>query len=163
MFKFRFIALVVFLQLAFATSVYARDFDWLQQLSIEAQADPSGFVARLSTRFHIGDAEVRAVINNVGNQADAYMVMRLAEMSHHPVAYVSEQYRDNKRRGWGVLAKRLGIKPGSRAFHALKAGHDLDTGMRDAGPGRGNGHGHGNGRGRGKGNHENRGHGHDED
>ena len=161
MFKLRFVALVVFLQLAFATSVYARDFDWLKQLTIEAQADPSGFVARLSTRFHIGDAEVRAVINNVGNQADAYMVMRLAEMSHHPVAYVSERYQESRHRGWGVLAKQLGIKPGSREFHALKAGHDLD--MRDEGMGRGKGHGRGNGHGRSKGQRENRGHGHDED
>lgn len=161
MLKLRFIALVALLQLAFSAQVYARDFDWLNQLSIEAQADPSGFVARLSTRFHIGDAEVRAVIDNVGNQADAYVVMRLAEMSHHPVAYVSERYQVNRHRGWGVLAKQLGIKPGSREFHALKAGHDL--GMRDEDMGRGKGHGRGNGHGRGKGQRENRGHGHDED
>ena len=28
-------------------------------------------------------------------------------------------------KGWGNLAKTLGIKPGSREFHALKRGHDL--------------------------------------
>jgi len=35
-------------------------------------------------------------------------------------------YQGRKGNGWGVLAKQLGIKPGSDAFKALKAGHDLD-------------------------------------
>lgn len=162
MFKLRFIALVVLLQLAFATSVSAGDFDWLQQMSIEAQADPSGFVARLSTRFKIGDAQVSAVIDNIGNQADAYMVMRLAEMSHHQVEYVAARYRQNKHRGWGVLAKQLGIKPGSREFHALKAGNELWVAPVQS-QSKGNGHGRGNGQGNGKNKHGQRGHGHDED
>jgi hypothetical protein len=38
---------------------------------------------------------------------------------------VIEQYRSSKGKGWGVLAKSLGIKPGSKEFHALKNGHDL--------------------------------------
>lgn len=157
MHKFRFFAVAVVLQLAFTAQVHARDFDWLKQMSIEAQADPSGFSARLSTRFHIGGAEVQAVISNVGGRrADAYMVLRLAEMSHQPVAYVTRRYREDRHQGWGVLARHLGIKPGSRAFHALKAGHDLGPGMRVEE--RGHGHGHGNGRskhgrGHGRGNH----------
>lgn len=120
--------LVLFLQFTFGTAVLAKDFDWMRQLSIEAQADPSGFIARVATRFRVGDAEVRAVIDTIGGHADAYMVMRLAEMSHHPVGYVSERYPNYKTKGWGALAKSLGIKPGSKEFHALKAGHDLDFG-----------------------------------
>jgi len=136
---------VLLFQLVFASQVFARDFDWLNQLSIEAQADPSGFVARLSTRFHIGNTQVETVIDNIGNQADAYMVFRLAEMSHRPVTYVTERYRANRHQGWGVLAKQLGIKPGSREFHALKAGHDLGMEMRDDDMTKVHGHGHGKG------------------
>lgn len=54
------------------------------------------------------------------------MVMRLGEMSGHNVEFVTEHYKENKRKGWGVLARSLGIKPGSRAFKALKRGHDLN-------------------------------------
>jgi len=128
MFSIRSLILVLFLQLVFVTNVFARDFDWLKQLSVEAQADPAGFVARVATRFHVGNAEVQAVVDNIGGHADAYMVMRLAEMSHHPVAYVSERYPEYRKKGWGSFAKSLGIKPGSKEFHALKAGHDLDFG-----------------------------------
>lgn len=150
--KLSLVFLAVFVQMFLASQVLARDFDWLNQLSIEAQADPSGFVARLSTRFHIGDAQVEAVIDNVGGQADAYVVLRLAEMSHKPVAYVTERYRANRHQGWGVLARQLGIKPGSRAFHALKAGHDLGPGLHGNDMGKGQGHGRGHGHGRGNGN-----------
>lgn len=105
--------------------VSAGDFDWLRSLSAEAQNNPDGLRARLATRFNIGDAEVQAVISNIGGHADAYMVLRLAEMSHRPVVDVTDHYRSSKPQGWGNFAKSLGIKPGSREFHALKAGHDL--------------------------------------
>jgi hypothetical protein len=108
--------------------VRAGDFDWLKNLSIQAQADPSGFNATLATRFKIGDIEVNAVISDVTDPADAYMVLRLGEMASKPTGYVIEQYKAGKNQGWGVLAKSLGIKPGSEEFKALKLGHDLQGG-----------------------------------
>ena len=39
-----------------------------------------------------------------------------------PPEHVVDQYRKNKGQGWGVIAKSLGIKPGSAEFHALKEG-----------------------------------------
>ena len=121
--KFKYLSVVAILLIA--VSVQASEFGWLDALSLEARADESGFRTRLATRFHIGDVKVRAVIGDVGGHADAYMVLRLAEMSHMPVERVIEHYHDHKGRGWGVLAKSLGIKPGSREFHALKRGHDM--------------------------------------
>jgi hypothetical protein len=106
--------------------VNAGDFGWLEQLSIEAKSDGSGFRTRLATRFKIGEVKVKAVISDTGNGADAYMVMRLGEMSGHNVEYVAKRYKANKGKGWGALARSLGIKPGSRAFKALKRGHDLN-------------------------------------
>jgi len=145
-----FIVLLLLVQSIFSAQVLARDFDWLRNLSIQAQADPSGFVASLSTRFHLGGAQVEAVISNVGNQADAYMVLRMAEMSHTPVAVVTERYHRYRHQGWGVMAKQLGIKPGSQGFHALKAGDDLGFSSQHPIKQHGNGHGHGNGRGHGR-------------
>jgi hypothetical protein len=112
--------------LLFVSSIsVAADFDWIKDLNIQAQADPSGFRARLGARFRIGDAEISAVLGNVAYPGDAYMVLRLGEMSRHPTDYVLQQYRTGKGKGWGALAKSLGIKPGSAEFHALKDGHDL--------------------------------------
>jgi hypothetical protein len=120
------------LLLAFLTSglflssvAVAGDFDWIKDLNIQAQADPSGFRARLGARFKIGDVEINSVLGNVENPADAYMVLRLGEMSGQPTAYVISEYRSDKSGGWGALAKSLGIKPGSSEFHALKNGQDL--------------------------------------
>lgn len=128
----RSLVFIVLFQFLMVPAGWAKDFDWMQELSVQAQADPAGFIARLSTRFHVGDAEVEAVIDNIGGHAEAYMVMRLAEMSHHPVDYVSQRYEAYRKKGWGALAKNLGIKPGSKEFHALKAGHDLDYGAGDS-------------------------------
>jgi hypothetical protein len=125
-----------------ASAALAGDFDWLKDLSVNAEADPSGFRAQLAARFKIGNAEINAIISNVKEPADAYMVLRLGEMSQQPTDYVIKQYRSGKGQGWGVLAKSLGIKPGSKEFHALKRGHDLyDSNDIRMGEGRGKGKG----------------------
>lgn len=107
------------------TITFAADFDWTKNLNVSAKADPYGFRAQLSTRFNIGDAEIRIVLDNVDRPSDAYMIFRLGEMSSCSVDYVLSQYKAQKNKGWGPLAKSLGIKPGSREFHALKQGNDL--------------------------------------
>ncbi len=139
----RILFIVLMIMLFVSSAALAGDFDWLQNLNIRAESDPSGFRAQLATRFKIGNAEINTVISNVEKPADAYMVLRLGEMSHQPTDYVIKQYRSGKGQGWGVLAKSLGIKPGSKEFHALKSGHDLH-GSSDivvAGKGKGKGKG----------------------
>ena len=121
--KILFSALVMLL-LVSSISV-AGDFDWVKDFNIKANIDPSGFRARLSTRFRIGNAKIEAVISNVEEPADAYIVFRLGEMSGQSPDNVVEKYKIGKGKGWGALAKSLGIKPGSKEFHALKRGQDL--------------------------------------
>ena len=103
----------------------AGDLDWIKDLSVQIEADPSGFRAKLATRFKIGDVEIKAVLSSVENPADAYMLLRLGEMSKQPIEVIIQKYKSNRDTGWGALAKSLGIKPGSEEFHALKRGHDL--------------------------------------
>ncbi len=107
--------------------VNAADFDWMKGMNINATADPTGFRAQLSTRFNLGDAQVKVVLGNVDDPADAYMVLRLGEMSSQPVDSVMRHYQKSKGQGWGVLAKSLGIKPGSSQFKDLKNNNDLGT------------------------------------
>jgi hypothetical protein len=117
----------------------AQDFAWVNDFNIQAQADPSGFRARLAARFQLGDAQITAVLGNVSSPADAYIVFRLGEMSHHPTDRVLREYKSSKGKGWGVIAKSLGIKPGSKEFHALKRSQDLYNGQGGKGKGKGKG------------------------
>ena len=134
----RTIVLALSLILLFAASAQAaQDFAWVNDFNIQAQADPSGFRARLATRFRIGDAEISAVIGNVASPADAYIVFRLGEMSGRPYDRVMREYKTSKGKGWGVIAKNLGIKPGSREFHELKRSQDLYNGRGVKGKGKG--------------------------
>ena len=123
--KMLFTVSVVFLLVSSATVAAAGDFDWMQDFNIRAEADPSGFRARLAARFNIGGTQITAVLSNVERPADAYMVLRLGEISAKPTDYVIEKYKTGKGKGWGALAQSLGIKPGSKEFHALKRGSDF--------------------------------------
>jgi hypothetical protein len=121
--KMLFLALSLIFTLSSAAA--AADFDWVKDFNIRAEADPTGFRAQLATRFKIGDTEIAGVLSVCNKPADAYIALRLGEISRQPTEYVLEQYKANKGKGWGVLAKSLGIKPGSKEFHALKQSHDL--------------------------------------
>jgi len=110
------------LLLSAAGGVQAGGFDWLEELNIQAKANLSDFRTDLEARFDIGSGRIGAVLSSVDKPADAYMVLRLGEMSPRPMEDVIRTYRARKHMGWGELAKRLGIKPGSREFHALKNG-----------------------------------------
>ena len=119
--------LIATVMLSLSSAAIAGDFDWMRDLNLRASTDASGFRAQLSTRFNIGDAEIKVVLGNVDHPADAYMVFRLGEMSSMPYSYVLNKYKAEKGKGWGSLAKSLGIKPGSREFHILKQGSDIDA------------------------------------
>lgn len=54
--------------------------------------------------------------------ADVYYACAIANALGLPCVDVVREYDRNPGQGWGALAKRMGIKPGSPAFHALKRG-----------------------------------------
>lgn len=54
------------------------------------------------------------------NPGDVYYACALAYQLRRPCGDVVKQYDQNRGQGWGVVAQRLGIKPGSAQFHALK-------------------------------------------
>lgn len=128
--------LFFFLMFFTPTVLAAADFAWMEPFNIQAQADPSEFRAKIAARFNIGGAKITAVMSNFPQPADAYVALRLGEMSGRPIEDVTDRYRKSKGQGWGALAKSLGIKPGSKEFHALKRGDDF---YGDMGPGKGKG------------------------
>jgi hypothetical protein len=121
---------------------------FLSNVNIQARADLPGFSAKISTQFGVPVPQVQAVVQSVREPADAFMIFQLGQMSGKPAENVMAVYGPNKGRGWGVIAKQLGIKPGSPEFHALKSGNLAFTGQPSGGsdsPGKGRGKGRGKG------------------
>jgi len=114
--------------------------DFIKHLNVEAQADLGAFKLRLSTQFGVPVPKVEAIMASVGTPGDAYMCFRVGQVASQPVEVVTKEYQANKGKGWGVIAKNLGIKPGSKEFHALKKG-DLSGDDADVGKGKGKGKG----------------------
>lgn len=54
--------------------------------------------------------------------ADVYYACAIAHALGLPCIDIVRDYDRHRGQGWGALAKRYGIKPGSRAFHAFKRG-----------------------------------------
>jgi len=120
--------------------------NFLGNLNIQARSDLPGFSARVSAQFGIPLAQVHATIGTVREPADAFMVFQLGQMTGYPPERVMGVYESHRGKGWGVIAKSLGIKPGSAEFHALKRGNFTLTGEPVGGPG----NGHGKGKNKGK-------------
>lgn len=121
--------------------------DFLANVNVQARVDLPGFSAKISTQFGVPLASVQAVVQSVREPADAFMVFQLGQMSGKSPERVMAVYTPRKSKGWGAIAKELGIKPGSAEFHALKSGNLSFTGV-PAGsesPGKGKGKGHGKG------------------
>lgn len=123
---------LVFLALLVQVSAYAqqaapgtgdRKFDaQLKRINEEAKADPDGFIRRLSERHGIPEQEIREAKARHGlDDADTYMSTVLSRHANRRVGDVAAEYKQNQGRGWGVMAQRMGIKPGSAAFKQMKA------------------------------------------
>jgi hypothetical protein len=53
---------------------------------------------------------------------DVYYACSIASVLGRPCRYVVDEWERGHGQGWGALAQRLGIKPGSAEFHRLKKG-----------------------------------------
>ncbi len=95
---------------------------FLSSVNAQARVDLPGFHATVSAQFGVPVPQVEAVLKMVPTPADAFMVFQVGQMAHRPPEAVLQTYQAHKTKGWGVIAKELGIKPGSHEFHALKNG-----------------------------------------
>jgi hypothetical protein len=95
---------------------------FLGEINVSAQKDLGGFRTDLSVTFGVSSGQVNGLFEIFDSPADVYITLRIGEVAHVKIDRVVEEYRKNKGQGWGVIAKNLGIKPGSAEFHALKQG-----------------------------------------
>jgi hypothetical protein len=129
----------------FAPVAHADLSSFLKSVNVEAQADMKNFSIKLSAQFGVPVAKVDVILHSVSAPADAFMVLQLGQMANMQPEAVLRTYQRSRGKGWGELARELGIKPGSPEFHALKRGDLSFTGQRDASTERGHGHGRGRG------------------
>ena len=99
------------------------------------------------------------LVNRRWAPGDIYYACTIAEVIGRPCGYVADYWQEHHGQGWGVVAQRLGIKPGSAEFHRLKKGFvptydrwsrpiELDDDLRRAYPNRGKPAHAGNGKGK---------------
>ena len=104
----------------------------LVRIDADAGVDLGAFKADISGSYDITHAKIDYLSVKIGMSAgDIYMTVEIARIARVSIDRVVEVYQVNRGKGWGVIAKELGIKPGSAEFHALKG---------NAGKGHGKGH-----------------------
>ena len=139
------IVLLLFFIAGFAGVAHADLNDSLRRINEQAKADMKNFNVKLSAQFGIPIPKVDEVLKIVAAPADAFMVLQLGQMANKQPEVVVKSYQANRDKGWGVIAKELGIKPGSPEFHALKRGDFAFTGKaadsEDQGKGKARGRG----------------------
>ncbi len=145
----------------------------LKIVNSDANKDLSAFKLNLTKTFNVGLPKVEACFKVGMNAGDAFMAFQVSNITRKPIEEVIKVYSTSKSKGWGAMAKEMGIKPGSAEFHALKgkakdkskgnskassgggenAKPKSSGGGNDKGNGNGNGNsskGNGNGKGKGK-------------
>ena len=71
---------------------------------------------------------------------EIYIALEIAKIANRPIDDVIKSYSANKGKGWGYIAKEMGIKPGSAEFHALKGkGKNKSSKGKKPKPNKGNG------------------------
>jgi hypothetical protein len=95
---------------------------FLADVDIRARADLGSFKADLGLTFGVSEGKINGMLEVMAKPSDVYMCLRVGEVAKQPVDRVIETYKRHRGQGWGVIAKNLGIKPGSDQFHALKSG-----------------------------------------
>ena len=99
----------------------------LKDLNERAKSNLKDFTAELGRNYGVSEETINKLLNKVGMApADAYMAAKVSKVAERPMEDVVKEYESNKNKGWGVIAKNLGIKPGSKEFHDLKRD---DSGM----------------------------------
>lgn len=91
----------------------------LVNVNNEAVKDLNTFKNHLQTALAFPVKKTEELLQTLA-PGDVFMVAQTAQITSKPVDDVVKSYNMNKDKGWGAIAKDLGIKPGSKEFHALK-------------------------------------------
>lgn len=94
----------------------------LGNLNLSATADKDNFIKDMSATYNTSEATIKGMIETDRMEpADIFMSFEISRLSKKKVDDVVAEYKKSKARGWGFIAKQMGIKPGSPQFKELKA------------------------------------------
>ena len=131
------------------------EFDaYLEDLNVHAGGNLDGYVDHVALSYNVPRERVIDLVDRYP-PADVYLMVGYSHHLSVGLDLVERTYRQHRGEGWGVIAKELGVQPGSAAFHALKSGARSDRGGDWKGGSKGKPPGHGKGKeknaGKGKG------------
>lgn len=93
----------------------------LTRMNRDAKGDFVSFKADLSLSYNVPEKEIdRLHVSVKMEPAKIFPALEIANISKRSIGDVIDVYTEHKEKGWGFIAKQLGIKPGSEEFHALK-------------------------------------------
>lgn len=114
----------------------------LVSVNTESKTNISDFKNRVVKTYGTNLNQVNSLFAGGMTAGDVIIAYEIAKIINKPVNSVQNAWAKNKLTGWGVIAKNLGIKPGSAEFHQLKNNTKSHAG--GVKPGKGNGTPHGN-------------------
>lgn len=120
----------------------------LKSINLEANKNLSQFKLDITKTYSTSEAKVNSMFSVGMTAGDVYIAFEIATITKKPIDDVISVYKRSKSKGWGAMAKELGIKPGSAEFHKLK-GNCKNKSAKKAKTSNGNSSGKGNGNGKG--------------
>ena len=91
----------------------------LTEVHNKAVIDLVSFKKDVAVTFSLSMSKIDLTLK-ILSPGDIYMAAQVAASTNKPFDDVVKTYQSNKTKGWGAIAKDLGIKPGSPEFHAMK-------------------------------------------
>lgn len=96
---------------------------WLGDISRYAARYREPFVDEMVRYYGAPRELVGDLLDRRGwTPGDVYYACAIAQVLGRPCRYVVDEWDREHGQGWGEVAQRLGVKPGSAEFHRLKRG-----------------------------------------
>lgn len=93
----------------------------LNLYNTKAKSDMASFEAEMKASFSITDKKLDYMMGNLHMApGEIYLALEISNITKVDVDQVLSVYETDKSKGWGYIAKQVGIKPGSSEFHQLK-------------------------------------------
>jgi len=110
------------IDLGFSAKTGDAEFDmFLNDVNNTAKVDLKTFRTEVAAEYKVDNKTMdEGLIKLKMEPADLYLSLEMAKIVKKEPVEVMKVYSENKNEGWGVIAKKMGIKPGSREFKGLK-------------------------------------------
>lgn len=107
-------------QISFKTNDVELETD-LNTINAKAKLDFGKFKVDIAGSYDIDEKKIEYMSVELSMEpAEIYLALEIGKLSHKSIDNVLEVYTLHKDKGWGYIAKKMGIKPGSEEFHQLK-------------------------------------------